>query len=646
MTSPTTDQLKAELRRVLQRVIQSRLGKVAKDPKAAQSVSVVGVLTIEKIGDTTAEVRQQLNKEADSLLSLLQLIGTTFDFKIAQGDNLRDALKRLDNSHILKSSPSAATALLRHRMALDLYTSRVQEDKKAVAKLIVELDAAKRSDQLHLLKAATDRATSRFSDVKEHLETLAKELASASSSVNEKVDERAIRAYVSENPDEARKDLQIAVTVLEQIQHFAAALTPSGWKWIPGTIELLMTIATRTASEVLIGKQGEEYAGTHAKGEIFDEHDADPLLVAKLIHRQYNDNVELVLAAIGVAGEEIPGWEIIKKAVKTLVEQYLEKGIEAAQEKLRESPTREKATLVKEIATSVAKHLVELVTDAGEQVKWVLSPEEQATNAAIGTAVAAMIPVIVRMFPPDPADAISGSDMRAALQDVLKSVAPASYFRKNKPDEDILESWTPRRDRDENGNLVEQMLSTVQEHNGNTFQWVRINGVVGALFLSRGNFVPRDHSDCPPAGAELSALIKAVPTTDSEGRPVREVSHSSDLAAGNLYVRVEVHGCSLWGTMNAATLHFVPDKPDQSAFSNWSSRKISLDGYTEGDRKVTGQWYRPWADQHYYLFDDNGSHEWARALDLTANGPGPEYNVDKVLLGRPGRYPWPLFPQR
>lgn len=193
------------------------------------------------------------------------------------------------------------------------------------------------------------------------------------------------------------------------------------------------------------------------------------------------------------------------------------------------------------------------------------------------------------------------------------------------------ENETPSKDRD--GRDVAMVLSTRKESDGiGDLLWVRMeNGAVGKLYVDTLEFV-----DSP-----LPTHLENLPTEDNQGRPVKKVRSE---AQGDK--RVVLIG-GLWGLLDAAG-HFIATGPEEDAYADWSTRVVTSDGYLENGILFKGEWYRPWPDKQIYLYQREGTMEWARGSDRTKSptvddqkaaqssgstilSPG---TIQKVLAGR------------
>ena len=244
----------------------------------------------------------------------------------------------------------------------------------------------------------------------------------------------------------------------------------------------------------------------------------------------------------------------------------------------------------------------------------------------------------------DPAQAVTGAQLTAEIKKIVDSQIPKEFFREGvaqRPEIDF-----PRPTADKDGNPVQAILSVPAMHEGRAYQWVRIGGEVGALFVDPSDLELLRDSDpgCPEPSDALTALIHDVPEFDKGGRLIDEVMYRDkydvkvDPSTKRKSYNVRIQ--DMWGYIDETTLVFTPDKPDDSAFADWKERFLTRTGYTESGVDTVGKWYRPWSDKHYYALDSGqGTIEWAHATDLTANGPGMEYSVAKVVGDFAGPHP-------
>lgn len=181
----------------------------------------------------------------------------------------------------------------------------------------------------------------------------------------------------------------------------------------------------------------------------------------------------------------------------------------------------------------------------------------------------------------------------------------------------------PKQDAD--GRQVDMVLATAKESDGTgDFLWVRVDGRAGRIYLKTRKFVEEDN----PRFAD-------VPTTDSRDRKITLVKPAT--GKGEYTVRIE----ELWGRINAATRVFTAERPDDSAFGDWSSRGLIRDGYADGGNSESGRWYQPWDDKKVYLFlQTDDTRQWAKGEQLTSTTlGGVQQRVEDVVKDWVTRYP-------
>ena len=644
---PIPTQLATELYNILTTLVESRLSRV-NARRSIDATAVAAILTEDRVRQATDSVRLlHAISEADSYLGALEMVKESFGVKIAQGRGMYRAVESLQQCGLLNGVTGAEIELRWHLHSLNAYTATLETDTSKVAELIDMLESARRSNDLTGLSSANDDVRRRFTKIRDDFERMSKELNAAESKLTADTLNEAVAAYVHSVDTKARHDLELTISILEKIESLASVLTPNGWKWIPGVVIFLTSASHRAAEEALEAKQATAYGDGHTKAEVLGEHDKNPFLFVEKVFDQHRANLKLVLNLIGIAGEEIPGWELIKETIGKLVSSYLDARLAEAKRQLAEEPAKGAVAALRHAFEAMRNDLRSTLEEPKFWATVIMTPDEAIRNVTVNTVAHGMITLILDAFPPEPAPTFTGEAIRGQLGELTKALAPAAFFRTGgQPTRDVLHTWVEQATRDERDRPVAQVFSDFQVHDGEVYQWVSIDGEIGALFQNPVRFVRHRDPGCPTPNGTLDALFAAqLPTKDKDGRLVQEVrARDSNLAGGYVHARVNVHGRSLWGTLDVRTAEFVAEEPDETAFASWRNRRITQHGYTDGDRNVTGDWYRPWPDKHFYLFDSNAAHEWARGIDLTGDGIGPNFNIEAALGNRP-RYPWPPFPQ-
>jgi hypothetical protein len=383
----------------------------------------------------------------------------------------------------------------------------------------------------------------------------------------------AALARQNQIPDDRRKQLATAMKVFNGMVGIASHFVPPTYNAIPGAVKALSAAVENLADDALLANAVEKARKGAAPGTEFEV--LEPLDIAKWLYAGHMKNAKLGVKMIGIAGEEIPGWSIISTAILKILEAVLDRKLALAQALLDSKEVENESipdllfgSLQEELLDELKPaSLLETILDINDGE---FDPIEWASNKALETIINMLAPKIAEWFPPKPAQAVNGDDLRAYAKSVLVANHP---------------------------------------------KWV-----------GGGTAVDIDAFESKPAAG--------APTEDKYGRKVEAsddamTKHNAD-GSVRYYVAVKAHEKLVWGFINPQTLTFVLERPDNSALSDWAGRFIDRDSYRENGERHSGKWYKPVESQNFYVFvGADGSHEWAGGLGSSANtGTG---NVMSVL---------------
>ena len=390
------------------------------------------------------------------------------------------------------------------------------------------------------------------------------------------------RAHGLESRD--RKILHKVFGILNEVVDSAAHFVPPTYKAIPGAIKFALEASEQLAEDRMVANEAAEARKGARPGKEFD--DLQPLDLAKWLYAGHKANARLLIKAVGIAGEEIPGWSLISGGIYTLICSVLDRKIKLAEDELANKKGDKEAKSIPERIFGSIKEDIEaaLTPDAiwdkmkpsevlGRMKNFALTKhifpksETKSTDLDpkvekfIGAAIDLIVPKLVELFPLNPAEAVSGDQLREHVRSAL-----------------------------------------VQDHP----KWV-----------GGGVAVDIDAQDLKP--------VKGAPTEDKYGRPVVKsddtMTKKRDDGSVRYYVAVEIKGNQVWGYINPQTGTFMAERPDNSSLADWGGRVVDKDHYrdTATDEVHRGQWYRPVEEQNYYLFVSGGKHEWAGGLAAVGN---------------------------
>lgn len=596
------------------------------------------------VGELTEEAKE---KQREYKL-LFGYLAELYGMKIEQGTQLALAIKNLGKYEFMTDTSTGQRALDR---AGDLRAGVEKLNSMAAraAELALDIPFTRRDSEFEKLDKFTHEAIVGF-------EKFSKLMTAVADSVADAMEDEAVKAWIKKHPDAAHKALKGTLYVVDQVINgveFAGEVMEKVPNPYTSEVAEALQITARfvragkaLADKAIISadavRQIEKYKHEHVGGEIFGELDDDPMAIPEMLAKKHKQNVEIVLALISPFIETLAdlapplgvAWDIINTAIEEAVDTYLERRLQLAREQLGEKDPPD--GWAKQFAMNVGDELK-------DNIFKIFKPYEVLKDAAVNTVIKKINQIIMKYLPIDPAQAVKGEDLlneMAALHDSFLT----SYHVKSEPDVAMFAEFE-KPEHDKKKRKIDQILSPIQaDEAGEPYQFVRIGDEIGALYRRTGEF--RTDDDAPQLGHVERTMIGLMPTADIAGRPVEEVdlsvgfrksaenSAAADAvtARAALWVRIG----DMWGYIDQDRPHkFWARKPDVGAFSDWTHRKIKSDSYKQGKTVVKGTWYRPWPDQHYFLFvrsDDDGL-EWARGAQSTGNGPGVRYNVE-ALLGK------------
>lgn len=225
---------------------------------------------------------------------------------------------------------------------------------------------------------------------------------------------------------------------------------------------------------------------------------------------------------------------------------------------------------------------------------------------------------LIRYLPSSPRLGVNANRIRADVAAILNrpGVRPVG--------DPSFEHQQPRRpSADDAGTAVRRyLMDWVERDSEGSYYWVEMaEGGSGKLYVEGAKL--GQFTAVPGAGGRF-------PEAMADGTPIDSVVSA---ATGMADFAWSVHIKDLVGYVDADATTFSASRPHEIA--DWSSRRITVSGYAEGNQVVSGRWTRvPNRDGtfEFYLFvDEAGARQWAAADSRVAN---TEATVLKVFAAR------------
>jgi hypothetical protein len=365
--------------------------------------------------------------------------------------------------------------------------------------------------------------------------------------------------------------------------------------------------------EGIVSKAKTDYREDHTQVEVLEEHNKDPLLLAKNLVRRQKQALDLLLKGLhatlvtGLAFAP-PAGEIAQKVLKPamlaitkVIESMLDKRIQLAQdaiaaqdpEKAAEYQADEEKAIegeIKDKAKEILESIVGALKDAGQaaltegknfgaEFAAGLNPfaeiaEDPSSFAEtmIDWFLPPIMEIVWEIFPPRPAETISGDDIVVNLDSLHLAQMPLGA---------VVQKITP------------QTMAAVE---------------IGDR--------PSDIAEAAWGRFERTA----------SGR----TAFADDPAKRTYYVSMKVPGwgeAEIWGEFDPRTSTFTPDQIDGGSLDDWNDRSIGGSGYTDGplageEPAVKGAWAMVTVGTRNYvvLNGADGAVHWGNRM---ANTRGP-----------------------
>ncbi|MFI9274104.1 hypothetical protein ACIGXM_25860 [Kitasatospora sp. NPDC052896] len=421
------------------------------------------------------------------------------------------------------------------------------------------------------------------------------DMQSVSTTVRQLIKSEATKAYFEAHPTEGMQVLAVCDKAAKFGIGVASAATLPGWAWVVGLVDTLRSAGVHAAHEGLKTTAAREYESEHAAGAVFDEHTKDPTMMASALHRMVSANVDTVLSALGIVGQNIPGFTVIRTGFSMVVDAWLKEQLRLAVDEMKKLKPSEGG-----IGGQITAILEEMRESAGEAIgDKLMEPEfwagikpdvEKDWLEGLASLAQPFVEQIVKVLPVSAAQLVTGEDLTSGVAGAFTmQMIPEKYRRTPTP----TGPDAPRIHLDDQS----------------------ARGIVGDF---TGTLIDSDD-------------WKTEPTADP----------------AKVYAAFHCHNTLVWGFLvkardgGLATWH--PDKVDGAELTKhaWGSRRLTDGGYVEsGKTAVTGgKWYVPTAAalRSYYLYvpAGGGPGEWIWAGTTTLTG---DRAADALGQPRPGGF--------
>lgn len=452
---------------------------------------------------------------------------------------------------------------------------------RKISEYNVEMSGAMGGDDETKVRDALRRFQKKLEEARKDIEKASVAFSEALNKTSVTIDEKALEALISQQVAKKElKKLQDAKEWVDRIKTVLAAFTETNS--VTGTVSkaagLINTVAFAAGRDQVIDKRGTEYEAESTRGEMYAEHDKDPLMLARNLVERQKIALEILMrsldttisgamiATMGHGEVVVQAWNPISKAITAVVRSHLDARIKLASDAVAaknaqlalQYETDENKAFEETIKNGVLEAITEgaakfiesartSVTGSGEGGEssgvgtQVLDGIKEHPGDFAGMIVAVVLPPLMtqiwKIFPPKPAQQVSGDDL-TGMQDVVFQAQFPSFAVGSGPGQ-----GTPK------GPVTE---------------------------------IADQPSDVDDAVWDKLAATNA-------GR----TQNPNDPATRVYYVAYDVPafgGVRVWGSFDPRSNRFTPEQVDDSDLEDWSARMITGTGYREGTDDVTGSW--------------------------------------------------------
>src|SRR3954447_3361959 len=455
--------------------------------------------------------------------------------------------------------------------------------------------------------------------IAETTQAISKTLSKLKVSINEKALEALITQVVKAGE---LKDLEMAFKFVEKaIDVIGAAFKATeATETLNRAAKLISKIAETYGKSVVVDRGGKEHMKSHTDEEVRAEHTKDPLMLARTMYDKQQVALDIFLQGLGTtlsgaliaahgAGEIVMKiWDPIADSITEVISSLLKERLKRAESALAakdpaaasEAQTDEGKSLEGRISAAIQKGVEKLGDKLAEEaVKAVSGSGDSDGGANIFQEIAedptklvstvlkwVLKPVMKKVweiFPPKPAEAVTGADLEAMLNQIHIAQLPIDM---------AVAGHAPR---------VAVDYTSLDERPDDIDQtaWAQFAGVNAGRTTA-----PND-----PASRTYHVAV-TVPDF------------------GNVKV---------WGTFDPREKQFAPEELDPTAIDDWSGRAIAGAGYTDGpltgEPRVKGTWSLVTVGSYRYvtLTEGGGKRHWGGFADNTRGPRGTASLLGNVV---------------
>ncbi|MEU9705565.1 hypothetical protein [Streptomyces sp. NPDC047981] len=541
---------------------------------------------------------QKANEEIEGQVMLLASVLQ----KLSDMDRQLAEYKTLFES-IQEFSFIAASARCRayRRMAQDRFAelgeiiSTTTREANGIRRKLV---AATRTSSLSARLAALAKAKEKDVSLIAAIGNASKIISANASNVETGIEGAALRDYARAHPDKFQQNFEKVQTAVSFATSVGASFTPPTHSWIVSLSNLMIEIAGRGGSELLVNRAVHKRVAGETQSDQMDDLDEDPAALARGVTKAWQSNLSLVKSTIGVFSGIIPlataAMNLIFSTVEAVVEQQAKEA-----EKLVDRAKHNHAQTLKELNDqfpSLNRNLRQRVDAVRED--FLASLKETLKQVALeGGDPASYLNQVITQTPDVQGSAISaGQTLYNQLLAMVMAAFPPSH--------------------------AQLVTGTVLQNEFKKFD--KISHELPAGITVAGAKVPHSpeqrRPDRVPLPFETFMGGRVVDYNPAADAGKGEGSDSTAANPDQVYIAVNFRSKKVWLYANKKDHTLIRyDRPSQEALTlDWSDREIHKDGYqVKGQQKVHGTWYRPF--NHYYVFDTGSSYEFVHESTAIAS---------------------------
>ncbi|WP_147376312.1 glycosyltransferase [Micromonospora radicis] len=380
-----------------------RIDLVAKPDVLGLALSMGAVFLLHPINPAVAQ----------DVVRVRAQVGDRFTY----GSYLLGVFDQISRAEFIRSSPFAAAKVARQRWLLS----------QAVARL---------AGHRHALSQPTDTWTfEQWKEVFDDLRSFGAVTERAGHQVKAIIERDAVAAWVKSKPSAQRDRLESYLGYAQQLLGWVANATlPTGVAAAPAAVAAGGKGIEYAALTAYDNWRRDSYLRENSAPEVFLEHDGEPLLMAEAIIAEQKRGFQLLLSLAAIGGAYVPGWPIVEAALTKVAERYLDERLRI----IRENPEElvpEASQLSDNPQTRWQKATARLWVGLREEVE--AKSKDQQSLLTVGkaltgdvdmlgligivsdVAVVAGVSAVLAVFPPSPAEQVTGEHLRKMILQVV-----------------------------------------------------------------------------------------------------------------------------------------------------------------------------------------------------------------------------------